>query len=439
MTNNTYSFTPQPNITLPGYATSPFGAATINPEGSTYASTYTHATTDLVRKYVENQIFDATNKQYKALYTFMYRNAIKEVGSTQHYYKENVFGREAMTVFGWVDGTQTITLAGTYAAATDVPVSVGDVIVIPQTNRPVMVRTITWSAVINSTTIVVGVQNGTAALGAGEVVAADVLSLQAPIIADGMDTFSHFDRMPVVDRYNYIQMFQRNRRWGNVEYLEMVNNATTDFMNWDKANQLEQLRVDAFTTWINGTRGEINIPRAGGGNLPAKMMGGIYPTMVAAGAPSTSTTLSGLPAAFETLGFQTNTLAVGAQRIVLGTDAMLYELSKSHKTSMFYTPNDKIANLNLEVYKLGTMDFVPIPCPLFDNSSVFPEFFSRTLMVIDLDTITPVKLRGMEHISMGQTNDMANGTRETYTDWWVKMQFGMQFNNPQAGFIINIL
>lgn len=439
MSTNHGNYTPQPNIVVPGVATTPFGAANVNSEGSTYAATYSKLSTDLVSKYIERQIFDVTNKQYAAFYTFMYNKAMQEVPSTEFHYKESVWGREAATVNAWVNGTQTITLAGTYTLATDVPFTVNDVIILPQVNRPAIVSSIAWTNGLNGTDIVVRCQTGSGVFGAGEVVAGDVLSLQSAIIGDGMDRFFHFERADTLDRYNYIQLFQRNSRWGQVELLEMQNNATTDYLNYDKNQKLEQLRVDLFSTWLNGTRGEATLTMAGGTYLPAKMMGGVVPTMIAAGCPSTSVTIAGLPAAFETYAFATNWLSKGKTRMILGTDESLYEISKQLKNPIQYTPNDKVASLNINKWEMGTMEFVPLACPLMGDSTILPEEFANKVIVLDMDTMTPVKLKGLPHIEMGQTKDLQEGSRETFKDWWVKANFSMKYNNPAAGFIINIL
>jgi hypothetical protein len=254
-----------------------------------------------------------------------------------------------------------------------------------------------------------------------------------------MDQFFHFDRQNTLDRYNYIQLFQRNSRWGEMELRKMQNNATTDYLSYDKNAKLEQLRVDLFSTWLNGTRGEATLTMSGGTFLPAKMMGGVYPTMISAGCPSTSVTIAGLPAAFETFAFQTNWLSKGKTRMILGTDESLHEISKQLKNPIQYTPNDKVANLDIQKWQMGTMEFVPLACPLMGDSTILPEAFANRIIVVDMDTMFPVKFKGMPHIEMGQTDPLQKGSRETFTDWWVKAQFSMKYNNPAAGFVINIL
>jgi hypothetical protein len=169
------------------------------------------------------------------------------------------------------------------------------------------------------------------------------------------------------------------------------------------------------------------------------MMGGIYPTMIAAGAPAVSAAVSGLQTAFETLAFQTNFKKEGGVRMVYGTDEKLYELSKVYKEDKVrYEPNSKIADLNLYQYNIGNMKFVPVSCELFRDDSVLPPAFKDRLIVVDQESIKPVKFKGMPQIQVGQTNNMQRGSYRNYTDWWVQANLSMQFNNPQGGFIIDI-
>ncbi len=432
MANQVY--TAQPNPSAGGYAQSPNNNSMLNPYGSNYASAYSKAETNLIAEAIHKQIYDAAPQQYDALKVLHAFGKTLEKNLDEFVYKEKVFGRTSMTVHGW--GSPTITLAGTYATADVIPVAVGD-IVFHENGTPVIITAIAPNAAANSATIDVACQTGGAlpTFATGQ-----VISFASTIIADGMDTFRHYDRLKTIERYNYIQFFQRNSRWSTVELQKMMNAGTTDYLAHDKTLKIEQLRIDQFAMLFNGTRGNFPIAAlAGGGSDDAKMMGGIYPTMVAAGAPEITTAISGLQTAFETLAFATNFKKEGGVRMVYGTDEMLYELSKVYKESgVRYEPNDKVADLNLTQYNIGNMKFVPVSCELFREDSVLPTAWANKMLVVDQQSISPVKLKGIPSVMVGVTDNMQKGGTNNYQDWWVQANLSIQFNNPQGGFIMNV-
>lgn len=446
---NIKTYTPTPNVEQPGvsYSTSGYhdGLPFLNPEGSYYQSTFTtyaKTTTDLIQKYIEQQIFDTTNEQYAALYTFMYTKQSKEVPSDEFHYKEKIFGRNALTVHAWTHNTSpttgTVTLAGTYSSPSDIGVSVGDIIALPN-NKKGLVLTITLGGA-NASTLLISQYNDATAFAAGDMSNGDTLALESASWTDGMNSLNHYDRMQTVDRKNFIQFFHRARRWGMVEYMKMLNNATTNYLSMDKENSIEQIKTDMLATFLNGTIGEIAIPGATSGNYLAKTTNGLYPTMVAAGAPYASVTTSGLIPAVETLGFQTNRLSNGSTRILLGTDEMLHEVSKAFKNPIDYTPNDMVANLNLKQYEIGTMKFVPVVVPQMGDNTILPSFFDRMIIGVDINSIQPVHMKGVPKVLIQETKDISTGiTTNMYKDWYIMTQFGMEFNAPAYNFYINVL
>lgn len=436
------NYTPTPNPQQPGIAPSAFSLYNSNSEGSQYASLITATTTELLAKAIEKVIFPTVPQQYDtALSAFLYMNPIEDQPSDEFFYHERGFGRSAMEVFNWNSGTGVITLAGTYTAAgLSIPVRINDIVILPGTNKPAKVSAISPSAVINSSTITVIPYTG-ASFTAGDAAVGNLISFQAAGYTDGMDFIGHYDKLETVSRYNYIQMFARARRWGDVEMQKWLNMGTTNFIAEDKNNSIEQLKTDLLACYLNGTRGAFPISFATSGTLSAKAMGGLYPLAVAAGAPSASVTSSGIQPAMESLLFQTNTLAKGATRFLLGTDESLYEVSKTFKNPILYSPNDTIANMNLQEYKIGTNSVVPLVIPQMGDSSIFPAFFSRMILGIDQKSIVPVKMKGIPHIAMGEMKSMNNGANSLngFQDWWIQANLSMKFNNPAASFIINIL
>lgn len=439
---NIKTYTPTPNIVQPGTAPNLTGTMdglrNLNAPGSDYATNYTLATTNLIAQAIEREIFDTTNEQYAAMYTFMYTKASKEVPSDEFKYMEKVFGRNALTVFAW-NGTAIVTLAGTYTSLSDIGVAVNDVLALPN-NKKGIVTAVTLGGA-NASTISMIVYNGATAFAAGDMAAGDTLALESAGWTDSMNTFTHYDRLQTIERYNYIQFFNRARRWSLIEYQKMINNGTTNnFMNMDKENSIEQMKTDMLATFINGTLGEALLPAATAGSYPAKRTNGMYPTMVAAGAPFASVTSSGLVPALETLGFQTNRLSKGSTRMLLGTAEMLHELVKAFKNPIHYAPNDLVANLNLNSYEFGGMKFVPVVVPQMGDSTILPSFYDRMIIGVDINSIQPVHMKGVPKVLIQETKDITTGlTTNMYKDWYIMTQFGMEFNAPAYNFYINVL
>jgi|GEM_PF-1932296 len=435
---SSYNFTPTPNPTNPGTAGAPFYNANLNPYGSNYATAYSYDESKLIQAAIEYAIFDAVPEKYKALKVIL-SNPMMEKNLDEFSYFEKTFGRSTITAFDSpiAANPMTITLAGTYATLQDMPCVVGDVLTHPDGNA-VIVTAISHSAVANSSTITVASQTGAGNVPA--VTAGETFAVQAPLVSDGMNYFLHYQRMNTVERYNYIQLFRRASRWSRIELQKMLNAGTTNYVDMDKNEKLEQLRTDLFVSMFNGTRGEFAIAAPTAGSYYAKTTGGIYPLMVAAGSQHATTPLAGLQGSFEALAFDTDYQKDGGLRMIYGTGELLYELSKLWKEpGINYTPNDKIGDLNLTEYKLGTMRFIPVACELFRETSAFPASWQNRLVVVDPSTVNPAKIKGIPYIEMGVTDNMQRGTREDYQDWWVQANLGLEFNNPLAAFYIDIV
>lgn len=419
----------------PGVGNAPFGNTNANSQASQYAtiSGYTPAETILLAKAVKRAIFDAAPAQYNAL-KLLYAKDFEEVSGDEFTYLEQTFGRSVLTsnaivaavaaVVG-VPASQTLTLtAASMAHLTP------DLIIIYPDNTKAVIRSV--NAGLNQITVE---SQTSAALPA--VAVGDIFATQSTIVADAADSFSNYERMEVIERYNFVQFFLRAARWGKIELTKYENMGTTNYLVIDKEQKLKQLRVDLFNSFFNGQRGEFRLASG----QPAKAMGGIYPIMVAAGSQNANPTVAGLKATFETLAFATNYKAEGATRFIYGTEEMLYELSKVFKEpGIRYTPNDEIANLNLMEYRIGTMRFVPVNCELFREASCFPADWKRKLLIIDQETITPIKMKGIEAMNIGgSTLDKgSNGTREGFKDWYVEAQLSLQMNNPLSSFWIDV-
>lgn len=419
-------------VYTPGTGGAPFGNLNANPQESRYQgdSGYSPTESILLEKAVHKAIFDAAPKQYSAL-RLIFEKAMQEEPSDEFEFLEKTFGRRALEATSSPvavaaspgnEVTQIIAMTADSVAS----ISVNDTIVYPDGTKAI-VRTI---AALNVTVA------SQTSVGLPAVTSGDIFSIQAPINADGNDSFSHYERMNTVTRYNYIQLFLRAARWGRIELQKYENLGRTDYLAKDKAERMNQLRTDMFVSFFNGTRGEFKLANG----IAAKAMGGIYPTMTAAGAMSGNPTTAGLKSTFETLAFKTNFKVEGGTRMIYGCSEMLYEVSKVFKEpGIRYAPSDRIADLNLMQYNIGTMKFVPVPTELFREQSCFPATWAKKLLILDQETITPVKMKGIPATDMGSTLDKGpNGSREGFKDWFVEGNLSLMFNNPAGSFSIDI-
>lgn len=424
------SYIPTPNPTQPTAAQSP-APWNLNPIGDEYATAYSRDTTSLLNRAIASEIFDAVPAKYN-VFRLLFDKPVEYEANDTFTYMEKTFGRTVLQhISSDVVGsgaTQTITLTTGGGAN----ITKNKIIVYP-TNRKAVVTG------VSTDTITVKALNGQANLPAlsGD----EYFAIQSSVIADGQNFLSHYDRMKKIERYNYIQLMHRDKRWTRKEMTKFANLGTTNYYALDKKEQLDLLLQDMFATFWNGERAEADVTTPdGAGTYKAKTAGGIYPLMVAAGASnSTGVTASQLKDTFEELCFATNYKADGAVRFLFAQDRLIYELSKEWKeTGMRYTPSDKIADLNLTEYKIGGMRIVPVSTELFKESSLFPATWAARIFVLDLDTVKPVCMKGYQPIEMGQTSPKGqNGSINDYTEWWIQGMISLKFHNPLSSFYID--
>jgi hypothetical protein len=418
-------------VYAPGPGNLPYGNMNTNPQGSFYSgdSAYTPTESNLIQKAIRYAIFDASPAQFTSL-KLLFSKPYKEYGSDEFEYLEYSFGRSpiaaaAGTAAQAANPGNFVSQSVTLSAASLLRVSVDLIIVYPDGSHGVI------SAIVGNVVTVNSVVN----LGLPAVLNGDIFAIQSTLRADGMDAFSTYERLDTITRYNYVQFFLRARRWTTIEYQKYVNQGTTDYLDRDRAEKMKQLRIDLFNSFWNGVRGEYTISDG----QAAKAMGGIYPLMKLAGSAHVFPTVAGLKATFESTAFQTNYKTEGGTRFIYGTDEMLNYLSDIYKQpTLQYTPDNHIADLRLSMIKIGTQNFVLVPCELWREESCFEASWSRRLIVLDQDTVKPVKMRGIQAFEMGQTGNLNKGRREDYTDYWCRAQLSLEFNNPLGSFIMDI-
>lgn len=428
MANETYT---------PGVQNSPFGLRNTNAQGANYAndSAYTPEESNLIAKAIRYKLFDAAPEQYNSM-KILFQKEVKDVMSDEFEFLEYTYGRSPMEC---VAGAQTtaaaaavVAVPGNFvshtfnvSAASLLRMAISNIITYPNGEEGVIVNITGNIVTVNSLTNV----------GLPGVAAGDVFALRSTIMADGQDQFDNYSRLETITRYNYVQLFLRASRWDRVEMIKFKNMGTTDYMDRDKEEKMRQLRLDMFISYWNGHRGEYTLS----GTRVAKSMGGIYPTMIAAGSATSNPTVGGLAAAFENLAFNTNFKAEGATRFIYGTHEVLHELSKIYRVpGLRYRPEDKDVKLDLEMIEVGGAKYALVPCELFREPANFPADWARRLFILDQETIRPVKLKGLPMFEMNETDDISKGQKAFYKEWSVAGQLSMEFNNPLASFIIDV-
>lgn len=422
----------QPSQVDPAAVQTPAPWNTLQPTGSEYATEFSYDETLLIRRAISREIFDAVPKKYAALRLLMDKPVSYEANDV-FTYLEKTFGRVALKVSSETsnDGTTAVIVLSSGGGNN---VSINKILTFPSNVKGIV-------KVVSTDTITVVKMNGGTAL--PTVVSGDYLSIQSTVIADGQNFLTHYDRMKKIERYNYIQLMHRDKRWTRKEMTKFANLSTTNYYDLDKKEQLDLLLQDMFISLWNGQRGEVNITVPGtDGSAPYKAMtmGGIFPLMVAAGAASaTGVTKATLQESFEGLAFETDYKTEGGVRFIFAQNALLYELSKTWKeTGLRYRPDDTIGDLNLSIYKIGDMQFVPVATELFKEISCFPATWQHRMFVLDTDTIHPTCMQGYQSIETGETASKGqSGSLNDYTEWWIQGMLSLKFNNPLSSFYMD--
>jgi len=423
------------NITYtPGTQNAPFGLSNANAVGANYIgdASGTVDATKLLGLEIRRAIVDTAPSAYYDSLKLMYASAWKAKASDEFTYFESTFGRSPIVASAGV---------GSVAA------SPGNVV-----TQPIVVTNDSLSRL--SLNMVVGYNTGEKgtitniagntitissykSFGLGAVAINSTLPVITMVGADGDDRFYNYSRMETIERYNYIQFLSRSCRWDRIEQKKWENKGTTDFMIKDKAQKMEQIRFDMLNSMWNGQRGEVSLANG----RVAKTMGGIIPSMQAAGASFSSATPAGFKSVFKQSAFATNHKGKGSTRFVHGTWETLDLFAESFKGNpvVRYENGDKNLDLDLDSIKVGGTKYVMVPTEIWKESSCYTPDFANKLVCLDYDSITPCYMSGIPQIETFQTDDLTKGTANGFTDYTVQSQISLEFDNPKANFAIQIM
>ena len=423
----TTNYTPTPNPIVPGASQAPFAGWNLNPQGSLYATTYGQNTTALIQRDITYKIIEAIPQQFK-LMKLLFNQGVEYTKRKEHTWFEETWNRNALLATGNIGGgaTQVIPMTNTSG------VSVTSEIVYPNNTHGIV------TAIVTNTSITVAPMTGAPNLPA--VAIGDSFIIQDVPIADGMNTFMDYQRLNLVERTNYTQRFRRNRRYTREEIQDYKNSGTTDYYERDMAVMMRTIYQDAYATYVNGVMGEYTFTIPGGsGSYHVMTSNGIFPQLVTGGAQHATSDPTTVLVDFETLANNTNYKNPDEPRFVIGTNKMISRLSSLLKDPIRYETNDRIHDLNLDVYKMGNMKFIPVITETFKKESyMFPADMENRMLVLDLANIKPTCMSGFQPFELHETKmDIPSGGREDFKEWTIEGMVSCKLANIDGHFWID--
>jgi hypothetical protein len=404
-------------------ASNQFSNTDLNALGSNYASLYGHATTDLIQRQIRYAIYDAAPKMYYDDLKILKSKPAENKKSDEFFYLEKVFGRNSIIATAVVaaGSTQVIPVTATSTTIT----SVDMIVTYPNnakgtiSNVDTTLNQITVQAMTGSTLPAVAVN--------------DVLAQLSTIAADGTNKISTYMRLNTVERTNYIQLFARATRFGEVELYKYKNAGTTDYLDNNRQEVMNQFRIDLSNCYWNGLQGEVTLSDGS----KAKTMGGVVPIMQAAGSPAIATTVANIAAAFEDLVLSTQFESAGFTKFLYATPRRLNDLQNAYKRVLTrYTPDNMLANLKLNQIEMEGTNVVLVPVKRFEEASCYPASFANQYILLDQESISCCEMWGER---MGDTLDRpSNVNLNTYRDFWVDGNMSIRYDNPLAGGTITV-
>jgi hypothetical protein len=397
--------------------TAKFTNQNLNSVGSEYANLYGHDLSLLVQKLTNRAIFDAAPQQFMDL-KLLNMVSPEQVNSDEFFFQEMAYQREPLVAIAGVAGvaypaTQTIPVQSVDNIATNTIISYpngqkGSVTAVDTTNL----------------TVTVSPYNGDTL---PAVLADDILANVSSVDYDGSEGFAQYFRASTIERSNYVQLFNKAIRYSEVELHKLKNQGTTsNFLEMEKAAMFNQHRIDISNAFWTGQKGEI-ITQNG---TPAKTTGGVYTSMLEAGAPNALATTATLVDAFEDVVLSSEYGDYGTTRMAFMTPRTHRALSLAYKEELTrYQPNDEISLLNLKEVNLGSSRIVLVPFKRFEDRASFPGSFENKIVILDMKNIKRTQLWGERS---GDTLKLEDGVPKRYGDVWVDCNMGVKMHNPLA-------
>ena len=392
-----------------------FNNTNLNSIGSQYANDFGHDISLLVEKVTNRAIFDSAPQQFFDL-KLLNMKQFQQVNSDEFFYKEMGYQREPLTSTA-AAAAVTYPATQTFALSSLDNISTDTIVIYPNNQKGTVTS-------INTSTSEITVKPYTNdSLPA--VVAGDQFSNLSSVEADGADGWAQYFRGTTIERHNYIQLFNKAMRYGEVELHKLKQAAVTNnFLEMERNAMMRQFRIDISNAFWNDQKGEVSLTSG----AVAKSTGGIFPAMVAAGSPNATATSATLTAAFEDIVLSSEYGEYGQVRFAFMTPRVHLALSKAYKDEKTrYTPNDEVAKLGLNEVDIGSSRIVMVPYQRFADRASFPAAFENRIMVADMKNINLCQLWAERS---GETLSRTDGIPKRYKEMWVDANMGVKFNNP---------
>lgn len=393
------------------------GNTPLNELASQYASDFGHLTSHDIQRITRDVIFDAAPRQFLDLILLARKPFLPGMPSDEFNYQEIGYQRKPIKATSAAaavthPSTQTFDVDDVSTVSEDMYVtyqnnSKGTIVDVDVPNSQITVKPHTGDTLP-------AVSNG------------DLLANTAPIDEDGREGFAQHFRMETIERHNYIMRINKAIKFTKTEMWKLQNANVADYLPKNQQAMLRQFRIDFSNSLWNSQRGEVETA----GGKKEKTTGGIYPTMVDAGSPNTSTTVATLADAFEDIVDATDFGDYGHRKFAFMRPKIHRELSKAYKEDKTrYAPDDRTALLNLSEVDTGPTSCVLVPYKRFEDDASFPASFQDRIFILDLNLFT---IRQMWGERMGDTLSREDGVPKDYKEMWVESQLGLEFNNPLA-------
>lgn len=399
-----------PNVVLPN--------VDLNELSSQFASQFGHDTSFLIQRITNKDVWDSEPQQFLDLKLMNMFQFDQEASDEFQFIERTYLGKplQATAVAAGVTSpaSQTIPVASLQHVSTDM------IMVYPNNSRGT-ITAIDSSGLTVTVTPMTGLTLPAVAIG-------DLLSHLSNVDANRKDGFPTFFRSDYIERFNFIQRLSYAVTFTDTERWKHEKAGTIDnYVAQQKEDMMKILRTRLSNVLWNGERGEVTLSD----NSKEKTTGGVFPTMVAAGSPSSSTTISNIRAPFENLVLDTEFGEHGRQRFAFMTPRLHLALSQEYKDAKTrYRPEDvEVTRLQLNMVDIGSSQIVLVPFQRFADRNSFPAAFENRIFVIDPKHIKIKQLWGERS---GETLDRAGGVAKTYKDAWVDTQIGVRINNPLA-------
>ena len=393
-----------------------FSNVNLNSVGSQYAQNFGHDISLLVEKVTNKAIFDSAPQQFFDLKLLNMKQFV-QVNSDEFFYKEMGYQREPLTSSAGAaavvyPATQTFTLTSLDNISEDT------ILVYPNNQKGTVTN-------VNTTTGAITVKPYTNdSLPA--VTSGDVFGNLSSVEADGADGWAQYFRASTIERHNFIQLFNKVIRYGEIELHKLkVAGTTNNYLEMERNAMMRQFRIDISNAFWNGQKGEVTLAS----NQVAKSTEGVFTAMTAAGSPNALATSSTLTDAFEDIVLSSEYGDYGAVRFAFLTPRLHLQLSKAYKDEKTrYAPDDDgVTKLQLNEINIGSSRVVLVPYQRFADRASFPAAFENRIMLLDMKNINLCQLWAERS---GETLSRTDGIPKRYKEMWVDANMGVKFNNP---------